>query len=211
MAFHLKVSGAGRAVACGWLLFTVGCASGPRGFPPTLGIQNFDRVDQHLYRGAQPNALSIARLKQLGVRTVLNLRWHTEIWPAEKEVVTRNGLKYESIPIRGFQGPKDQDIAKALQIIQTDPGPVYVHCQYGCERTGAIVACYRIKRYGWPSEQALAEARIYGMSGWALAMKRFVRHFEKMTRPPLRSSWQRAPQPAPAIALLLEPIPKLSF
>ena len=42
------------------------------------------------------------------------------------------------------------------------PGPLYVHCYAGSDRTGAMVACYRVARMGWTADQAIAEMRQYG-------------------------------------------------
>ena len=41
--------------------------------------------------------------------------------------------------------------------------PVFVHCRYGCDRSGTIIACYRIRR-GWSSELGLQEAEEYSLS-----------------------------------------------
>ena len=69
-----------------------GCATGPRGFPPRDGITNLDRVNDGLYRGAQPNGLGIASLNRLGVKTIVNLRMTNEAWVAEEAEARKHGL-----------------------------------------------------------------------------------------------------------------------
>jgi len=60
-----------------------------------------------------------------------------------------------------------QAAKKALAIIESLPHPVFIHCQHGCDRTGTIIACYRIRHEQWSGKQALQEARHYGISMFA--------------------------------------------
>ena len=56
---------------------------------------------------------------------------------------------------------------------------MFIHCLHGCDRTGTIIACYRIQHDGWTSEQALREADQYGMSQWEVGMRNYIKDFEK--------------------------------
>ena len=163
-----------------------GCVIGPRGFPPVEGIANFDKVDPHLYRGAQPNTHGLQHLHKLGVRTVINLRGANDAWAAEKDVADALGMKYFSIPMSGFLRPRLDTVSNVLSIIEKSPSPVFVHCQYGCDRTGTIIACYRIKKNGWKSSKALNEARIFGMLRLEIFMKSFIRDFERQIKRELK-------------------------
>ena len=66
-----------------------------------------------------------------------------------------------------------------LLIIETGTDPVFVHCQHGADRTGIIIACYRIRHNKWTSKQALLEAKKYGMSPLEIGMKHYFAEFEK--------------------------------
>jgi protein tyrosine/serine phosphatase len=55
-----------------------------------------------------------------------------------------------------------------------------VHCHRGADRTGAVIACYRIAHDGWSSKQALNEAKSFGMRWTQMGLKRYVESF----RPP---------------------------
>lgn len=160
------------------LAFLVGgCSTGPRGFPPREGIANLDRVNDGLYRGAQPNGLGIESLERLGIKTIVNLRMTNDTWVAEEQEARKQGITYTNVPMKGIGCPTDEQVVKVLSIIETFPSPVFIHCQHGCDRTGTIIACYRIQHDGWTSTQALSEAGEYGMSGWELGMKNYIRCF----------------------------------
>ncbi len=167
----------------GWLAMLLlvslagGCASGPCGAAATEGIANFARVDDRLWRGAQPDAAGLARLKALAAGTVINLRMGDDVEPGEEATARRLGLVYMNVPLHGFSAPSDAEVARVLALIETSAAPVFLHCEHGADRTGMIVACYRIRRDGWTAERALAEARLYGLSSWEWGMIRYVRSF----------------------------------
>lgn len=159
------------------LFFVIGCAT--RGFPPVNGINNFDRVNNNLYRGGQPDNLGIQNLKNLGIKTVINLRMANDVWVAEESLCMANEIIYINVPMNGLLRPTNEQVYKVLLIIDTFPSPVFIHCEHGCDRTGTIVACYRIKRDHWTSKQALSEAKQYGMSILEFGMKDYIEDFEK--------------------------------
>ncbi len=76
--------------------------------------------------------------------------------------------------------PDDKDIEQVLATIN-DPEnqPVLVHCKKGADRTGVVIAIYRITHNGWTSQQAKAEANRYGMKPWQLGMKDYIHDFYK--------------------------------
>jgi protein tyrosine/serine phosphatase len=84
-------------------------------------------------------------------------------------------MRYVSIPMRGMATPTDQQIGAVLKEMN-DPasGPVFVHCRRGADRTGGVIACYRISHDHWDAGKALAEANGYGMSIFQVAIKRYV-------------------------------------
>jgi len=139
------------------------CAAGQRGLPAVGGIGNFGRVNDRLYRGAQLDASALRSLKRLGVGSIIDLRMTNEVWKAEAAEARANGMVYTNVPLSGIHRPAAAQVSKILALIETLPPPVFIHCQRGCDRTGTIIACYRIEHDQWSGEAALQEARRYGM------------------------------------------------
>ncbi len=129
------------------------------------GLPNLHRVSEHLYRGAQPTAAGIRQLETLGVRTIINLRTSD----TDGHLLAASGLAYEHIPMTAWQ-PRDGDVVQFLRIVgEESRGPVFLHCRRGADRTGMMVAIYRIAVQGWDKEQAVAEMTQGGFrfnSGW---------------------------------------------
>jgi protein tyrosine phosphatase (PTP) superfamily phosphohydrolase (DUF442 family) len=133
------------------------------------GLPNLWRVSPVLYRGAQPEAEGFAELGRLGVRTVVSLRaFHSD--PSDV-----GDLRAESISFK-FWHPEDEDVARFLRIV-TDPAnqPVFVHCQHGSDRTGMMIAIWRIAVEGWTKDEALREMTS-GPYGYHENMAHLVRY-----------------------------------
>ena len=154
-------------------LLLAGCAT--RGFPPIEGIANFDRVDARLMRGAQPTANAIHWLAGQGVTRIVNLR--DDPLPGEPSACAAAGVEYVSLPLSSLREPNQRRIAAVMQAIESNRGITFVHCQYGCDRTGLAVACWRIKT-GWPRRVAIEEADDYGLSTWLPCFKQAIREFK---------------------------------
>ena len=165
------------------VLWSAGCASGPRGFPGRDGIPNLAEVNSHLYRGAQPTTQGIHTLRDERIRTIINLRMPGDVVPEEETEARACGIIYTNVPLCGWSAPTDAQVAQVLSLIETSPGAVFIHCKYGCDRTGTIIACYRIKHDLWVNGRALKEAEDYGMSRWEPGMKHYIREFGKADRP----------------------------
>lgn len=170
------------AVGLVLLIVTIFSLAQGRGLPAREGIRNFGQISQSLFRGAQPDEAGILSLKRLGVETIVNLRMTNDAWKQEAVLAQANGILYTNVPFKGTGRPKENQMATALAILQNSPGPVFVHCQYGCDRTGTIIACYRIQHDGWSSTTALAEARRYGMSWFERGMRSYILDFGKKAK-----------------------------
>ena len=143
------------------------------------GINNFHEVDQDVYRGGQPTSEGIKYLAQIGVKVVLDLRGHDARAVAEQHMVEAAGMRYVNVPMSGLTPPTSTQIGTALTLLE-DPsaGPVFVHCRRGADRTGAVVAAYRIEHSKWDNAKALKEAMSDGMSWFQLPRQKYIRMFQ---------------------------------
>jgi len=141
-------------------------------------LPNFHRVDDNLFRGGQPGTGGLQRLKELGIRTIVNLRYERDLIDSEAADAQSAGLGYHNIPMVGLNRPTDAQVAQILALID-DPAnrPVFVHCKAGSDRTGAMVACYRIARARWTAERAIKECFQYGMMRIEYAKRSFIRRY----------------------------------
>lgn len=96
----------------------------------------------------------------------------------EAEMVQAAGMRYINVPLSGIRAPSHATVKKLLALM-TDPanGPVFIHCKRGADRTGTIVASYRMAHDHWNNADALKEANSLGMSWHEFAMRYFVANF----------------------------------
>jgi len=157
-----QISRGAVIAAAGVLLLTwVGCASTPTANRPETwaqpvklsGVPNLYRVSGELYRGDQPSPQGMQNLKDLGLKTIINLR----SFHSDRYEIGETGLTYEHIYMKAWH-PEEKEAVRFLKIV-TDPKrtPVLVHCQHGADRTGTMVAVYRIIVQGWSKAEAIRE------------------------------------------------------
>lgn len=142
-------------------------------------IPHTKQVDEHLYRGGQPSNKELKALQTVGVKAVIDLRGASERSKREEQAVEALGMKYYSVPLRPMAAPSDKQVALLLSLIgDSNNWPVFIHCERGKDRTGTVVACYRIAHDGWPNERALAEAVDDGLNVFERSMKNYIRHYK---------------------------------
>ena len=145
------------------------------------GINNFYQVDEHVYRGAQPTTEGFEYLAKIGVKTVLDLREDGERSSEEAQLVTSLGMQYVNVPMTGLTPPTQAEITKILALLEdATAGAVFVHCMRGADRTGAVIAAYRIDHDHWDNSRALKEAMSFGMSFFQLPRQNFIRKFQPL-------------------------------
>jgi tyrosine-protein phosphatase SIW14 len=144
------------------------------------GIPNPGKINDALYRGAQPNEQGLEELKKLGITTIVDLRAEDRgkaEW--EKQQAEKLGMKFVHIPIAGFAAPTNEEVVQFLSLFKNDPNQkIFVHCLLGEDRTGVFIATYRMGIQKWPVTQAMHEMNTFGFNAfWHPAMKSFVRDF----------------------------------
>lgn len=140
-----------------------------------IRIENFGKVNEQYYRGAQPMGRQFADLKSLGVKLVIDLAREGDTNEAAN--VEAVGIKFVRIPLSTGEAPRQAAIDEFLGLV-SDPAnqPVYVHCMGGRHRTGALTAVYRMTQDGWTADQAFSEMKQYRFGADFLhpELKKFV-------------------------------------
>ena len=134
-------------------------------FPKKFGVVEPGRI----YRSGQISAKLIGpTLDKYHIGLVIDLSMEdTPDWRAERDAEAAKNIRRLNLPLRGDGvGNPDFYVQALAAIIEADSShtPVLVHCQAGTERTGGVIATYRILVEGQPQDQAFAEARSYGHS-----------------------------------------------
>jgi tyrosine-protein phosphatase SIW14 len=146
---------------------------------PTQFLTNFQQVNESLCRGAQPSDEGFRELAKAGVHTVLDLRGGVGRSSKEAEVVRSLGMEYVNVPFDGYQAPTAEEVSKVLAVLNNpNAGKVFVHCRRGADRTGTVLAMYRIEHDHWSNQQALDEAESMKMASSERLMQKFVLGFD---------------------------------
>ncbi|MDP9161207.1 MAG: tyrosine-protein phosphatase [Acidobacteriota bacterium] len=125
------------------------------------GIPRFGEVTPFLYRGGQPTESGFEALAKMGIDIVVDTRGSRR---DERNIVTKLGMRYAPIPWH-CPFPKNKTFARFLALLRENPGKkVFVHCRLGNDRTGMMIASYRMAEQGWTAKRAKKEMQAYGFS-----------------------------------------------
>src|SRR5580704_14927401 len=152
------------------------------------GVPNSGKINDRLYRGAQPRDPGLVELKKLGITTIVNLREEdpSKISWEEKRAESL-GIRFVHIAVNEWSAPTNEQVAQFLSLFRDHPQEkVFVHCHFGEDRTGVFVASYRMAYEKLPADQALKEMRYFGFNSlFHPSMTSFVRDFpERLTTAP---------------------------
>src|SRR2546421_9832510 len=160
---HIKQFVAPLTVVLGLGLATVPTAVAGAASATTLSrvhIDNFGKVDDDYYRGAQPEGRDYEDLSTLGVKTVIDLTRDGR--DNERRMVEHAGMSFFRIPLTTSERPPEAAVKQFLAIVNDRAKqPVYVHCAGGQHRTGVMTAVYRMTKYAWTEDKAYDEMKQY--------------------------------------------------
>jgi len=140
-------------------------------------LPNFSQVNANLYRGGQPTETGIKQLEGK-VKTIVYLRGVDERAKTEEKWANAADINFKSFPLNNLFRPKDSQIKDILAFIN-DPQnqPVFVHCKRGADRTGTVIAVYRISHDGKTAKEAVDEAEQFHLGWWQFWMKDYINDY----------------------------------
>ncbi len=143
------------------VLLLVGCSTQPL----IHGIPNFAQVEPGVYRGGQPTEEGWEWLRLQGVHYDIKLNTWAEA--PEPYLFTNTfpaWIDYEPITLReqliGINGYTIDCVVQTIMDHKKEG--VFVHCEHGQDRTGLVVASYRLKAENWIKADAEKEMLEHG-------------------------------------------------
>lgn len=129
-----------------------------------VNFENLHQLNAEIYRCEQPTKAGMQELEKMGIKTVLNLRNRLN----DKKEAKGTAITIVHWPINTWKMAY-ADVLQALRLIYVAEKPIAVHCLHGSDRTGVVIAAYRMAVEDWSKEAAIAEfkAEQFGYhEGW---------------------------------------------
>ncbi len=122
------------------------------------GLNDAARVSGNIYRGAQPKADGYAELKKLGIEVVVSFLDGNHDIQKEKDLVESAGMTFISVPWNAAHDPPRSTVVLFFATLRDNDGKkIFLNDLQGGDRTGLMVALYRIVHDHWTAEQAESE------------------------------------------------------
>lgn len=126
------------------------------------GVANVGRITPRLLRGGQPDEQGLQALRGLGVDTVVSFTLEGEGAEAERRQAESLGMRYVHLPWSASANPPPGFVRRFLELASDRSHVVFAHCKAGADRTGVMIAAYRVAIDGWPVDAALDEMDAFG-------------------------------------------------
>jgi len=117
---------------------------------------NFFKVAPGVYRSNQPTHARFAKMKRMGIKTILNLRGSVPAAPylTEEESCRSLGLTLVNVTLHARSAAPRQDIQAVIRAFREIEKPFVLHCKSGADRTGLASAIYLMAVEGRPVSEA---------------------------------------------------------
>lgn len=189
MRFQLKTWMSTVAICCAIAIFApipalaqIGRTGDPAKIIQVSGVMNAASISANLYRGAQPTPEGFAGLRKLGIDIVVDFRDEPAEIKFEKKSVESQGMKFASVPWKADALPSHDELVTFFKLLRNNPDKkIFIHCEYGKDRTGVMAAIYRIAVDHWSADQSVSEMREFHYKSDRLPhLARYVRAFPAM-------------------------------
>ncbi|WP_068115678.1 tyrosine-protein phosphatase [Tropicimonas marinistellae] len=117
---------------------------------------NFDKVADGVYRSNHPGPERLVRYKEMGIRSILNLRGEDgrSPWLFEKEACDDLGIDLQVAKIYARKPAKRHEILNLIETMRGMEKPFVMHCKSGADRAGFAAVLYKAVIEGAPLEEA---------------------------------------------------------
>lgn len=128
------------------------------GFLRTLWT-NLDEIAPGVWRSNQPSPARLKRYREMGIRTILNLRGRKEFsyYLFEHEAAQRLGLTMIDVKIYARHLAKPERYLELLDIFDRIERPFVMHCKSGADRAGLASALWMLHVEKRPVEEAMRQ------------------------------------------------------
>ena len=153
------------------------CGGVPAKASPDDPAGNFSVVSPGIYRSGRPDQAGVERMAQMKIKTIIDLENDDQVVATEKGWAESVGIQFLSEPMSGTSTPNDAEVNDILAKL-ADPAnrPVLVHCTKGQDRTGVIIALYRVFSEGWTPKGAHDEMEALGFNNLLLDLHHYYEH-----------------------------------
>lgn len=115
-------------------------------------LANFYQLNDSIYRSAQPTRGDFRTIRKHNIESLLCLRSRPYDMALDK--TGRHTMLHLAMQPTTFT---DTEIIAALKLIKVAPKPILIHCHHGSDRSGVVLAMYRIVFEEWTKAAAIAE------------------------------------------------------
>ncbi|OSP56180.1 tyrosine-protein phosphatase [Pseudoruegeria sp. SK021] len=117
---------------------------------------NLEEIAPGVWRSNQPSQARIKRYREMGIRTIINLRGKRKHSPYlfEEEACAKEGLILEDITLSARSLASRKDLLGLIEIMRNAEKPMLLHCKSGADRAGFASALYLAIVEGRPLPEA---------------------------------------------------------
>ena len=117
-------------------------------------------VPGSVYRSAQPSPAYLEKIaRQHNLKTVVAMMRSEQPWfrSAEEDKLAQLGINYLYLSTTNARRPSRSEMLRLIEMVETVPRPVLIHCKTGADRTGAASALFAMHDLHQPVDQAVGQ------------------------------------------------------